>query len=186
LDIIANTWWPRIARRIFNKSEPEEQHLGSQLILGGAHPAKNMGDAPWPQTDVYTFSSPNFEPKKGGYRQILSIGAPDERYMKGVTKLVSNFAFLQSSIGGDFGPGSMLAHYLKSELEDAHLPGVSSLFQVGMASRRKVSINNFSEARFSADGDALQEDKFPPIACSYDEFVAICQSNGLGSSASLC
>src|SRR2546425_4363490 len=38
LDIISNTWWPRLARRIFKESEEEEKKLGGQVILAAAHP----------------------------------------------------------------------------------------------------------------------------------------------------
>jgi len=186
LDIIANTWWPRTAKRTFNMSEPEEKNLGSGIILAGAHPSRNMGAAPFPHSSVYTFSSPDFEPKKANYRQILAVGSPDQRYMQGITRLVSsNFAFIQVSMAGEFGPGSMLAHYLKSEIEEAPLPGVSTFFQVGTASRRRVSINNFVEGKFGAGGE-IEEGTFPPIACNYNEFLQLCQSSGLAADASLC
>ncbi len=185
LDIIANTWWPRLARRIFEESEAGERNLGSQIILAAAHPAKNMGDSPWPQTQVYIFSSPNFEPIKASYRQILSIGSPDRRYTDTLNRLVSDFAFMQASVAGEFGPGSMLAHALKQEISEAPLPGISSLFQVGTASRAKFTINNFIETRVAASGES-QEDSFPRLASNYNEFIQICETNGFGIEASLC
>jgi hypothetical protein len=185
LDIIVNTWWPRLARRIFTKSETEEKNLGTLIILTAAHPAKGMGDAPWPQTNVYTFSSPNFEPRKASYREVLSIGSPKERYVKALDRLVSDFAFMQASVAGEFGPGSMLAHAIKREIAEAPLPGISSVFQVGTVSRKKCAINNFIEGRVTNSGES-EEDRFPPLACSYDEFIQICQANGFRVEASLC
>jgi hypothetical protein len=185
LNIIANTWWPRLAGRIFEESEAGERNLGSQIILAAAHPAKNMGDAPWPQTDVYSFSSPNFETKKASYRQVLSIGSPDERYVNAIDRLVSDFAFMQVAVAGEFGQGLMLAQALKREIEEAPLPGISSLFQVGTVSRAKSAINNFVETRFTASGES-EEDKFPIVARNYDEFVQICQANQFNAEANLC
>ena len=43
VDIIANTWFPRIARRIFNNSIDAEKQLGCSIILASAHPSKNLG-----------------------------------------------------------------------------------------------------------------------------------------------
>jgi len=131
LDIIANTWWPRLARRIFEASEAGEKNLGSQIIISAGHPDKNMGDAPWPQTGVYTFSSPNFEPRRGDYGQVLSIGCPEKRYTDALNRVVSDFSFMETAVVGEFGPGSTLAHALKTEIAEDPLPGVSLLFQVG-------------------------------------------------------
>lgn len=185
LDIIANTWWPRLARRIFERSEAGERQLESQIILAAAHPSNNMGDAPYPHTHIYSFSSPDFEPRKAIYRQVLSIGSPDKRYVEALDRLVSDFAFMQAAMAGEFGQGSMLAHALKREIAKAPLAGISSLFQVGTVSRAKFSINNFIETKVSADGET-EEDKFPLLASNYDEFVKICQSNGFRAEASLC
>lgn len=185
LDIIANTWWPRLARRIFKGSEAREKNLGSQIILAAAHPSKNMGDSPWPQTQVYSFSAPNFEPIKASYRQILSIGSPDSRYTDALNRLVSNFVFMQASVAGEFGPGSMLAHALEQEISEAPLPGISLLFQVGIASRAKFTINNFIETRVAASGES-REDSFPRLASNYSEFIHVCETNGFGIEASVC
>lgn len=185
LDIIATTWWPRLARKIFEASEVGEKTLGSQIIIAAGHPDKNMGDAPWPQTGVYTFSSPNFEPKKGDYGQVLSIGSPEKRYTDALNQLVADFSFMQPAVVGEFGPGSTLADALKREIAENPLPGISSLFQVGTVSRMKVSVNNFVETRFMGGGERL-EDRFPLLACNYEEFVQICQANGFTAEASLC
>lgn len=185
LDIIANTWWPRLARSIFRGSETAERDLGSQVILAAAHPSKNMGNAPWPQTNVYSFLSPNFEPKKASYRQVLSIGSSDKRYVEAIDRLVSDFAFMQASVAGEFGTGSMLAHAIKREIAEAPLPGISSVFQVGTVSRKKCAINKFIEGRVTNSGES-EEDRFPSLACSYDEFIQICQANGFRVEASLC
>lgn len=50
LDILANTWWPRIARNIFNKSDLEEKFRGSSIILAAPHPTNHLGNASWPET----------------------------------------------------------------------------------------------------------------------------------------
>ena len=60
LNVISNTWWPRVARRIFSQADENEQRLRSQIILLGTHPDKNQG--PFPQIEMFTFSSPDFRP----------------------------------------------------------------------------------------------------------------------------
>ena len=184
LDVIANTWLPRCFRRIFRFSEPEEKALGSRILLAGAHPWRNNG--PWPHTSVYRFASPNFEPTRANYRQVLAIGSPDGRYMAGITHLVSDFVFMHASVGGEFGPSSMLAHYLMSEVEEAPFPGVSAVFQVGIANRGRVAIDNFIEEKFTADGQKKDRPGFPRIASTYGEFIQFCESAGLAAGTSLC
>jgi hypothetical protein len=40
-EVIAHTWWPRCARRIFKLAPKAEQSLHSQILLAAAHPDKN-------------------------------------------------------------------------------------------------------------------------------------------------
>ena len=183
LETIANTWWPMVAKEVFGKSEVEERKLGSQVILAAAHPSQNNGA--WPQTDVYSFSSPDFKPVKASYRQVASIGLPNARYVAAINKVVSDFTFMQSSMAEKFGPGSMLASALGRELENCPLEGVSSFFQVGIASRAMNEINNFIKGIALPDG-TIQEPSFPTTAQGLKEFIQICKVNGIKVEAAIC
>jgi len=183
LETIANSWWPMVAKEVFGKSEAKERDLGSQVILAAAHPSQNNGA--WPQTDVYSFSSPDFKPVKANYRQVASIGLPNARYVEAINKVVCNFTFMQSSMAEKFGPGSMLAFALGRELENFPLEGVSSFFQVGIASRAKTEINNFIKGVALPDG-TIQEPSFPITAQGLGKFIEICKVNGIKLEAAIC
>lgn len=183
LETIANTWWPMVAKEVFEKCEAREKNLGSQVILAAAHPSQDNGA--WPQTNVYSFSSPDFKPIKANYRSVASIGLPNARYVEAIDKVVSGFTFMQSSIAEKFGPGSMLAFALGRELENCPLEGVSSFFQVGIASRTKTEINNFIKGIALPDG-TIQEPPFPITAQGPKEFIQICEVNGIKVEAAIC
>lgn len=183
LERIANTWWPVVAKEVFEKFEAKERNLGSQVILAAAHPSQNNGA--WPRTDVYSFSFPDFEPIKAGSRQVASIGLPNTRYVEAINNVVADFSFMQSSMAEKFGPGSMLAIALGRELENTPLEGVCSFFQVGIASRAKTEINNFIKGIALPDG-TIQEPSFPTTAQGPEEFIQICKVNGFKVEAAIC
>src|SRR5262245_1059289 len=69
---LAYTWAPRLIRRCFRAAPEQEQSLGCEIILASAHPTKNRGDAPWPWTDIHTFSSPKFEPVAAPLMDVIA------------------------------------------------------------------------------------------------------------------
>lgn len=195
LDIVANTWWPRLARRIFNKSEPEEQKSGTSIILAAPHPTKNMGDTSWPQTQVYSFSSPFFEPRKADYETLASIGDVDSLRVEAIRNFIADPSFFDGASGGPTAHGQMLALALSEEREDRPSDVISSLFQFGIVSRGKSEIRNFVVKKFSPGIDNPRSvaiipnnvnTPFPSIAATYEEFKQMCQAKGLPVSASSC
>lgn len=195
LDIVANTWWPRLARSIFNKSEPEEQQLGSSIILAAPHPAKNMGDTSWPQTQVYGFSSPFFEPRKADYETLTSIGDVDSLRVEAIRNLIADPSFFEGATGGPTGHGQMVALALSNEIEDRPSCYISPFFQFGIVSRGKSEIRNFVVKKFSTGIDNPRSvaiipnnvsTPFPSVAGTYREFLQVCQANGRAAGASSC
>jgi hypothetical protein len=74
--VLASDWIPSLARWIFQAAPPEQRRLGCQLIVAAADPTKNLGDAPWPRTYVWTFDQrTNFIPKECGPNEAIGIGS---------------------------------------------------------------------------------------------------------------
>ncbi len=195
LDILANTWWPRIARSIFNKSEPEEKHWGSSIILAAPHPANNMGDTSWPETQVYSFSSPDFEPKKADYETLASVGDVSSFRVEAIRNLVADPSFCEGTTAGPICHGQMLALALSEEREDRPSDLISSLFQFGIVYRGQSEIRNLVVKKFSTDMDNPRSvaiipgnvcTPFPLVAGTYEEFLQVCQANGRAAGASSC
>ncbi len=186
---------PRLARKIFNKSQPEEQRQGSSIILAAPHPTKNMGDTSWPQTQVYSFSSPFFEPRKADYETLASIGDVDSLRVEAIGKLIADPSFFEGATGGPTGHGQMLALALSNEIEDRPSCYISPFFQFGIVSRGKSEIRNFVVKKFSTGIDNPRSvaiipnnvnTPFPSVAVTYKEFKQVCQLKGLPVSASSC
>ena len=107
MDAIANTWFTRVARRIFNASEDAEKRGGCSIIIASAHPKKNMGDVPWPITTIHIFKSPDFGPEKFEPGTISSIGSGSQIdvYQNEIKSVVDRFEYQQSVIGGPISGG---------------------------------------------------------------------------------
>lgn len=187
LDIIANTWWPRVAKRIFARAEEAERNCGSQIILAAAHPTKNRGDtAGWAWTDVYIFKSPNFKPIKVADLKCAGIGSgahiPSLSAM--VESVVGDFSFVKMVTMGEFVQSRFLADSMHGQLRENPIPGISNLFQVGTVIRGKVSIHNH-ELTYVDDSSEIQI-RFPKLAQSYKEFLDFCSQNRKVASAAIC
>lgn len=61
-DVVAD-WWPQDARDVFERFPTSERALGCHLLLAGAHPSRNNGEAPWAKAYIYRFRSPDFVPR---------------------------------------------------------------------------------------------------------------------------
>lgn len=188
LNVIANTWMPRYFRRIFNSASEQERSLSASVILTSAHPSLNNGDAPWPQTDVFTFKSPDFVPQKGEPFKVVAIGcgAAIPTYMSSVGNITSmDSDFLQVVTTGMANHAQSLAHALYSLVKRSPVPGISNLFQSGFVTRRQFEIFNHEYKIYGPDGQIVEE-RFPPIARNYKEFLALCQQYGYSAAEAVC
>lgn len=174
IDVISNTWWPRVARRIFAMSDESERVLGSSIILASAHPTRNRGEAPWAWTDIHTYSSPDFAPTKADYKQPLSIGggASVAAYMDTIREVCED-DFQEAIKLGPMGQASFLASSVESRVREMPTPGISSLFQVGIITRGPYQILDHEYDVFNADGTTTNI-RFPNIARNYQEFRDQC------------
>lgn len=178
IDVPAHTWLPRLVRRIFRTSLDADQVLGSSIILASAHPTRNRGDAPWPWTDVHVFSHPDFRPVKAKPLEVVAIGkgAAVGPYMDALRVLCADFSFMEIAVAGEGAQAMMLAHDLSTSVAEGPVPGISTLFQVGLVTRGRLAIQNHEYTTYKADGTQV-EFKFPAIARGWKEFEALCRQS---------
>lgn len=176
IDLIANTWLPRLMRRIFNNSSEQEKKLGCTIILASAHPYKNMGDVSWPITNCHVFRGPDFSPKAYETGEIVSIGSGSniDVYESAMKAVIEDSGFRQTIVGGPGMQGVYLARAITKAVEEHPTKGVSKLFQIGIITRNGFIIRNNEYKIFPNDGPVI-EVKFPKIATNYNEFQEYCK-----------
>lgn len=182
LDVISNTWWPRIARRVYSTANKVERDLSSQMILAGVHPNKNQG--PFSQTDIYTFSAPDFHPRKTTNFASIGCGAHAPNCVKVVEDAFAkpDPEFLTLYQAGSLGLATGVGVTLQEAIRENPIPGISLFFQVGVVSRGLCQFVQ-SEAYFKEDGTEV---KFPDIASDYDSMIRLCERNHLNAAAAVC
>ena len=187
LDVIANTWWPRVAKRIFEKSETIEKQCGSEIILAAAHPTKNRGNVSgWAWTDVYIFKSPNFNPIKVEDLKCGGIGSGSQISVLSnmVQSAVSDFSFIKMVTMGELAQSRFLADLMHQQLRTSPVPGISDLFQVGTITRGQVIIQNHELTYVDESGET--QVRFPKLAQNYKEFLEFCSQTNISASAAIC
>jgi len=178
VDLISNTWWPRLAKRIFKNSDSSERTLGSEIILASVHPTKNRGDAPWPWSDVHAFSAPNFTPRKANTMEVLAIGSGStvSVYMDNLRKLCEDFDFMKAAMLGKTGQADVLTNFIDTLVKETPQKGISSLFQIGIVMKGLCEIRDFEYTEYSRNGE--KKIKFPSnIARRYPEFKNLLKRN---------
>jgi hypothetical protein len=187
IDIISNNWWPRLAKHIFENSENSERTLGCEIILASVHPTKNRGDAPWPWSDVHTFSAPNFSPRKAKAMKVLTIGSGSavKVYMDALRKLCDDFDFMKAAMLGKTGQADVLADLIDKLVKKSPTKGISSLIQVGVVMKELYEIRDHEYTEYSKDGE--KKIKFPNnIARSYTEFKTLSMNLNRNFRSAIC
>ena len=187
VDVVANTWLPRLVRQIFLSAPEAEQQIGSSIILASAHPTRNCGDAPWPWTDVHVFRYPDFKPEKAAPMEVIAIGsgAQAKPYMEAVRDFCSDSVFMQTITSGENAQALILAHTISRTVAESPTPGISTHFQVGLVTRGKITIRNFERTDYDPDGKKTSH-KFPKIAHGWDEFTHLCTDLAQGYEEAMC
>lgn len=187
LDVAVQTWLPRLVRRVFRTAPGSEQALGSSIMLAAAHPTRNRGDAPWPWTDVYVLSRPNFHPVKAESLEVAAIGsgAAIDPYMAALRASCADFSFIQAAVGGEGAQAMVIAHRVSRLIAEGPVPGISTLFQVGLVTRGRWAIHNHEYSAHRTDGTQV-EFKFPPLARGWREFELLCQQSSWAAGEAVC
>ena len=187
LDIIANTWLPRVVRRIFNSSPSDEKNLGVSIILASVHPTKNGPFPKIPLTLVYKFNSPTFEPQKAAQNEVFGIGsgAGIIDCMNNVNEICNSFSFHKAIYGGEQYQAMRVADILEREIQKLPLPGVSNLFQFATVNRNKYEIFNHERDIATSEGRKPLV-RFPKIYSNYEEFINFAKTLGIKTECAIC
>jgi len=193
VDIISNTWWPRLARRIFSRASPIEQRHGSQIMLAWAHPTDNvdMGDLHWPQTDVCIFSSPEFEQEKTKSSEALSIGSGSRilEYKNAVQEACDSDTFYTIMQGANPREPHIQVGFLAGSIErvikDNSQGGISPFIQIGIVNRGQSFVYNYEYSVIPRQGVKTPL-RFPPLSRSYPQFVENCRKWGYSAEGAIC
>jgi len=180
-------WWPADARNVFGSFPDQEQGLGCQLILLGAHPTENLGGAPWPKCSVYRFSSPNFEPQLAPIRQVVSIGSGSDvpAYADALRHLSESFDWLQSAVMRPQGLATGLDIALTATLQRDPQPGISNHLHVATVTRGSVLLGTNDHATYLPDGTTVQF-RMPSVATTYKELLEMCRRHDRSVAAIAC
>jgi hypothetical protein len=176
--LVVQNWIKRVIRKIYRESSESDRALGCSIILAWAHPTKNNGVASWARTYVHVFRSVDFEPQCAKVYDAVAIGsgAHAQTVMEGVKQFCGDISFLQTAVAGHASQARVLAQVLTDRMTEQPIPGVSSLFQVGVVTRGQIMVQNHEYALYEAGRKT--EYRFPPIARNWSEFVALAQKHG--------
>ena len=175
-------WWYRHARRIFNLgfSSPEK-NLGSAIMIFGASPQENLGDAPWARSDVIVLDShEGFYPRVGPRNQCASIGSGNgvDVYMRHLLYVNQNpFQFMQVEPAGPGTGGFALINSLTMTLRENPVPGISEHVHLVRVWRGRVEAGLIEHSEFLSDGVPVPR-KMPTVARGWSEFETIARQRG--------
>lgn len=179
LDIISNTWLPRVVKRIFNSFPDPEKDSKSQIILAATHLTMNW---PFPHTPLpilYKFDSPDFKPHKASQDEVLGIGSGAMvDSMVEVNEVCKTFDFQKNIYGGMKYQAMCVADILERVINKAPMSGVSNLFQFATVGRSNIDILNHERYLCTADGK-IPIIKFPTVlAANYRQLEKIVSISG--------
>lgn len=175
IDIVANTWLPRMAKRIFKSSEKQCKKLRSSLIIASIDLPKKIGNASISRSYIHKFVSPEYLPVKAKHSEALSIGSGNAQsdYMKKLLEVVNDRKFLTAFINAPEAKGFMLAYALSHIVRDRPEPGISPYFQCGLVKLGSTEILTKDE-RFCVVNDSYWNKEFPDVVKSYNEYAERC------------
>ena len=150
-------------------------------MMFSAHPNENMGEAPWPQTFVHIFKSPEFHAVSLPFSKAESIGsgAAESGCVEALEHLTGDddakFALMQSMMAGHAGPGLVLGHALSEYIREAQPDYISPHLNLCTVTRGEISILNNDNVRYEKEGPV--NFTMPRLALSLQELIDITSSN---------
>ncbi len=187
LDIISNTWLPRMVRRIFNSFPASEKDAKSQIMLAATHPRMNWPFPRMPLPVLYKFDSPEFKPQKAAPNEVLGIGygATIDRMVE-VNRICKMDFFNETIYGGKEYQAMYVANILEHAIKKTPLFGVSSLFQFATVNREQIYISNHESYLFTEEGKKPIL-KFPDeLATNYEQFERIASKADTNKAYAIC
>jgi hypothetical protein len=179
-------WWQEDAREVFSGFHELEKENGAQIILLCVHPSDNMGDAPWPRSQVYTFTYPNFEPEGANPNELVSIGCGDSviQYRELLDLLPVDESLLQLEAGrfGGMSRGFMMA--ITDKIQEVPISGISSHLHICLVSRGQIAIGK-NDRKYVNRTD-LRDFVMPPVATTWEELEQIALARGSTAKGARC
>jgi hypothetical protein len=174
-------WWQSDARGVFGSFGDSERKLGSQMIMLGAHPTENMGDAPWPRSYVYRFSGQTFKPVQAKTAEVLSIGFGSivTPYQELIKHISQDESIVQLETGRSGGMLRGIVMSITRGTENSPTKGISPHLHICVVTRGQVEIGK-NDRRYIGKAKA-HDFIMPKVATSLDELYQIAQAQGLSA-----
>ena len=176
--------WHRRARWIVEHAPGELRDLGCEIILVGASPTQNRGEAPWARTDVMTLGAPSFRPVIAAPDRCVSIGSGSaiDAY-RAALEADPSFLF-KGEVGMPGGTGTFLTSRIWFTVRDNPAAAVSRHMLLTSVSRAGVETGPAGWREIGDDGEPIK-DPWPPIAEGWDEFCKLAGGHGLAAAGAV-
>jgi len=179
--------WSGTARRIFDAAPSQERALGSQFLMLGASPTE--GPEFGSRMFLVRFAAPDFRPGIMG-RVIMSCsigtGSGVEEYKRSIKPLLRLTSGInRAEVMNPNGWAQELAFSISRAVNWHPKDGISSHFHAVVVRRGSLSTWNNDETIHHADGSVV-EVRMPPVAYSYEEFLALAEKYRSEASCATC
>jgi len=169
-DWVAEQFSP-IAKEIFEKCPKNEQKLGSEIIIVGAHPTEDVGIKGWARIYISVLKWPNFIPEvdKGGVIS-KSIGSGAKAYKDKITEVLKDpFPILQGEVSHPGGAGNFFKITISNELKKNPKIGISEHLHAFLIRRGGLLTGTNNCTTFQNGIET--EFKMPDVARNYEKLL---------------
>jgi hypothetical protein len=185
---VADNWYPE-ARSIFASSPETERRLGSQLLLVGVSPNQDMGAPTIQRVYIVRLSGPHFVPgymRKGFTVAHIGSGARVREYKRAFR---SHFRITASSLRAETGLRNGWAMMLGSTADiitgEHPVQGVSPHMHILVCRLGNIDEGTNNRRTYMPDGSGPILFEMPRVAESYEEFLHLCKSSGVGATGAV-
>ena len=185
---VAEVWCP-IAQAAFRGAPPEEQAVGSQILIVGVSPVEDMGAPEFPRIFVIRLVAPDFVPRKmRPTTGMLGIGTGSKvphykRALRPLFRLTSGIQ--RAHMHGLHGWAEQLTFSATIAIRDYPQFGISeNLHVVAIRRGQMVTLTNDMTA-YPANQPPI-ELRMPRVATSWEEFTQLAEAANAPSAAASC
>ncbi len=185
---VAEVWCP-IAQSAFRSAPPEEQALGSQVLIVGVSPLEDIGVPEFPRIFVIRLVAPDFVPRKMRPRTgMLGIGTGSKvphykRALRPLFRLTSGIQ--QAHMIGLHGWGEQLTFSATITIRDYPQFGISENLHV-VAIRRGQMVTLTNDMTTYPPNQPPIELRMPRVATNWEEFSQLAEAAKVPSGAASC
>ncbi len=178
--------WYRRARHGFAHAPERVRRLGAEIMLVGASPNVDLGIPGFARPTVAILRAPSFEPRILRLNEIESIGSGRgvEPYREELARLNADRQVRLAESGTPGGFADVLMHFIRRTLEERPDPFVSPHVHLCIVRRGEMFLHKSDYTIF--EGRQQREVRMPPVATSWEEFLARCHEVGADATAAIC